>query len=62
MLNRPVLASLVLAASLVTGGPAPSASAATASFQGLAAMPADYGGGTFANGLSGDGSTVVGYA
>lgn len=37
------------------------AEAVTASFQGLGPMPGDYGGGTYANGLSGDGSTVVGY-
>lgn len=62
MLGKILLSSVVCAASLVMVGPAPEASAVAASFQGLGPMPADYGGGTYLNGLSGDGSTAVGYA
>lgn len=43
---------------LVTAG---TAGAVTASFQGLGPMPSDYGGGTYVDGLSGDGSTVLGH-
>jgi probable HAF family extracellular repeat protein len=59
-----VLAVPLLAAGAVTAAasPAPAAVTAVPSFAGLGPMPIDYGGGTYANGLSGDGSTVVGYA
>jgi probable HAF family extracellular repeat protein len=60
--TKVILSSLALAVSLVGFVPANSASAVEASFQGLGQMPADYGGGTYVNGLSGDGSTVVGHA
>lgn len=57
-----VLTVLVLAvSSLAVFAPARASAAVVASFQGLGPMPGDFGGGTFVNGLSGDGSTVVGY-
>lgn len=56
VLTVPLLTMATSAAST-----AASATVTTASFQGLGPMPGDYGGGTYVNGLSGDGSTVVGY-
>lgn len=52
---------LALTAPLLTLVSAGTAGAVTASFQGLGPMPSDYGGGTYVNALSGDGSTVAGH-
>lgn len=63
-LNRPVsLVLIVLLALIHLHKPAVAQTSCSApSFQGLGQMPGDNGGGTFVNAISGDGSTVVGYA
>lgn len=59
-LTSPLLIAL-LALNYVLTPAAAQTSCPTPSFQGLGPMPGDNGGGTFANGVSGDGSTMVGY-